>query len=247
MEGILGSAVVQEAISRVSSVIFSKHDEKASRKHNIERLEMAHTELELAMERSGKLPITDVSLLRRRKILKRAFEECGDVLHRCKQQAQEDEEIERGLAPTDSSFPKRIARATKSSIAYLLTMGKDDLSCSDVGSTSIMTHRQPPLEVTVGYVPHIKNEVQQESYATEIVGDNEERIDDVSMQQVAETAKSNAINCFSSQPELTGYGMLWKSKHGGAGFMVQKQSFERARAPKTQCWYLNRIKGSKRR
>jgi hypothetical protein len=133
MAGILGSAVLQEAISRVSSVIFRKHEEKVSRKNNMERLEMAHTELELAIERSGKLPITDVSLLRRRKILKRAFIECGVVLYRCKLQAQDDEEIKRRVPAADSSFPKRIARATKSSIAYFLTTGKDDPSSCDVG------------------------------------------------------------------------------------------------------------------
>ncbi|CAN6222310.1 unnamed protein product [Urochloa humidicola] len=104
MAGILGSAVVQETISRVSSIIFRKQEEKSSRKHSIERLEMAYTELELAIERSGKFPITDVSLLRRRKILKRAFKECGDVLHRCKMQAQEDDEIEQGLIPPHSYF-----------------------------------------------------------------------------------------------------------------------------------------------
>ncbi|KAF8731316.1 hypothetical protein HU200_016370 [Digitaria exilis] len=450
MAGILGSAVVQEAISRVSSIIFRKHEERASRKHIIERLEMAHTELELALERSGKLPITDVSLLRRRKILKRAYKECGDVLHRCKLQAHEDEETERGLTATDSSFPKRIARATRSSIGYLLPTGKDDLSNTDVGrfgwladcaskfvrdvesgcslrhytfcnplvrhllqgktlkygieqgsefryfhlwpicleqrgveaqlqylyvdhmaleksfsanlllrlsesidlvgvaikclqsltslfnladdtatgelallatnlqdmsqqsydppmagmqdlhpestqiwrpdpvccnedghrpvrnmvlselsnrfpeqvilfsftcclpalvfsmcnssderGTSIMTHRQPPLQVTVGFVHHIMKE-QQESYATEIVGDNEKRIYDVSMQQVAETARSNAINCFSSQPEFTVYARQWTSKHGGASFIVQKRSFDVKGRPRTPCWYTSR-------
>ncbi|KAL6647139.1 hypothetical protein ACP70R_014576 [Stipagrostis hirtigluma subsp. patula] len=132
MAGMLGSAVVQEAITRVSSIIFSKHEEKASREHNIERLEMARSELEFAMERSGKLPITDVSLLRRRKVLKRAFEECSDVLHKCKRQAQEGEEVEREPLLTHSSFPKRIAHATKSSIAYLFTTDKDHLCCSDV-------------------------------------------------------------------------------------------------------------------
>jgi hypothetical protein len=50
----------------------------SSRGHNIERLAVAHTELELALERSARMPITDVSLLRRRKLLKRAFKECGD-------------------------------------------------------------------------------------------------------------------------------------------------------------------------
>ncbi|KAF8731318.1 hypothetical protein HU200_016372 [Digitaria exilis] len=450
MDSVLGSAVVQEAISIVTSIIFRKREEKASRKHSIEKLEMAHTELELAIERSGKLPITDVSLLRRRKILKRAYKECGDVLHRCKLKAKEDEDIKGGLTPSDSSFPKRIARATKSSIAYFLPTGKDDLSSSDVGrfgwladcaskfvrdvesgcslrhytfcnplishllqgktlkhemkqesefryfhiwpicleqrgveaqlqylyvdhnaleksfvtnlllrlsesidlvgvaikclqsmtslfnlaaetasgeltllanlhdisqsydppmagmqelhaestrfwrpdpvcckedghrppvrnmvlselshrfpeqvivfsftcclpalelsmcsssyetGTSIMTHRQQPLQVAVGFVPHITIDVQQAKYATERVGDHEESIYDVSMQQVAETSRSNAINCFSSQLEFTGYARLWRSKHGGASFVVQKRSFDRKSGPRTPCWYVNR-------
>ncbi|KAL6880275.1 hypothetical protein ACP4OV_011840 [Aristida adscensionis] len=132
MAGTLLQAVVQEAISKVSSAVLTKHEEKAYREHGIERLEMAHTELELAVERSGKFPITDVSLLHRRKILKRALEECSDLLHRSKRQAQEGEDVDRGLTLTHSSFPKRIANAAKSSIAYLLTTNKDDLCCADV-------------------------------------------------------------------------------------------------------------------
>ncbi|KAL6647137.1 hypothetical protein ACP70R_014574 [Stipagrostis hirtigluma subsp. patula] len=132
MAGVLVSAIVQEVISRVSSIIFSKCIEKTSRDHNFERLEMANTELERAIERSSKLSITDVSLLRRRKILKRAFKECSDVLQRCKEQAQENEEVGQGLIQTNSSFPKRIAHATKSSIAYLFTPKKDLLCCSNV-------------------------------------------------------------------------------------------------------------------
>ncbi|KAL6880277.1 hypothetical protein ACP4OV_011842 [Aristida adscensionis] len=132
MAGTLVLAVVQEAITRVSSVVLSKREEKASREHSIERLEVAHSELELAVERSGKLPITDISLLRRRKILKRAFEECSDVLHRCKRRSVESEEVNRGLMLPHSFFAKRIAKATKSSIAYLFTKENDILSCSDV-------------------------------------------------------------------------------------------------------------------
>ncbi|KAF8783616.1 hypothetical protein HU200_000469 [Digitaria exilis] len=456
MDSVLGSAVVQEAISRVTSIIFVKREEKESRKHNIEKLEMAHTELELAIERSGKLPITDVSLLRRRKILKRAYKECSDVLHRCKHQAQEDEDIEGGFTPSDSSFAKRIARATESSFAYFFPTGKDDLSSSNVRrfgwladcaskfvrdvesgcslrhytfcnplirhllqgktlkhemkqeskfryfhlwpicleergveahlqylyvdhkaleksfvinlllrlsestdlvgvaikclqsltslfnlaaetitgelallanlhdmsqsydppaavmqglhteythfwrpnpvcckedghkpsvrnmvlselshrfpeqvilfsftcsfpalefsmcsssdetSTSIMTHRQQPLQVTVAFTPHCMTHKEQESYATEIVGDNEEQpINDVSMQQEAETARSNAINYFLSQPELRVYGRMWRSEHGGAGFVVEKRSFDREGWPITHSWYMNRRSAKK--
>ncbi|TVU40820.1 hypothetical protein EJB05_14299, partial [Eragrostis curvula] len=110
----------------------NKHGEKVSAGHNIERLEMAHSNLEHALDRAGKLPITDVSLLRRRKILKRAFEECIDVIHRCKLNAQEDNETNQGRMVMNSSFPKRIARATKSSIAYFFNMKQDGLCCSDV-------------------------------------------------------------------------------------------------------------------
>ncbi|KAL6647140.1 hypothetical protein ACP70R_014577 [Stipagrostis hirtigluma subsp. patula] len=132
MAGVLGSAVVQEAISRVASIIFRQREEKASREHNIERLEMAHTELELAIERSSKLPITEVSLLRRRKFLKRAYEECSDVLNGCKQQGQKDDEADREPMLTHSSFTKRISHATKSSIAHLFTTEKDDICYSKV-------------------------------------------------------------------------------------------------------------------
>ncbi|KAG2644413.1 hypothetical protein PVAP13_2KG203065 [Panicum virgatum] len=137
---MLGPPIVQEAISRVSSFISRKREEEESREHNIERLEMANTELELAIERSGKLPITDVSLLRRRKILKRALEECCDILHRCKLRALQDQETEQDRTVRHSSFPKRIACAAKSSIAYFLTSKKDYLSCSDVRSLRDVEH-----------------------------------------------------------------------------------------------------------
>ncbi|GJN24665.1 hypothetical protein PR202_gb12419 [Eleusine coracana subsp. coracana] len=81
---MLGSALVQEAVNRVSSFVFSKRDEQAPLEHNVERLEMALSELEFALERSAKLPITDVALLRRRKLFKRAYEEASDVLNKHK-------------------------------------------------------------------------------------------------------------------------------------------------------------------
>lgn len=71
MAHMVVSAVVQQSVSKVNSYLFGKHDDNdktTSREHNIERLEVAHTELELALERSARMPITDVSLLRRRKL-----------------------------------------------------------------------------------------------------------------------------------------------------------------------------------
>ncbi|TKW02174.1 hypothetical protein SEVIR_8G228500v4 [Setaria viridis] len=134
MAGMVGSAVVQETVSRITSYLFSKcdHDERtASTGHHIERLEMAHTELELALERSARMPITDVSLLRRRKLLERAFKDCGDLLHRCiKQQTMDAIELEQ---PVRHSFSKWIAHVTQSSVSsYFTGFCKDNISCSDV-------------------------------------------------------------------------------------------------------------------
>jgi len=133
MARMVASAFVQETVSRVTSYLFSKLDDKveASRGHYAERLEMAHTELELALERSARMPITDVSLLRRRKLLERAFEDCEYLLHRCsKQQATDISEMEQ---PATNSFTKRIAQVTQSSISsYFAGFCKDSTGCSDV-------------------------------------------------------------------------------------------------------------------
>ncbi|KAG2639675.1 hypothetical protein PVAP13_2KG076316 [Panicum virgatum] len=67
MAEMVGSAVIQEAVSRVSSFVLGKREDKESKGRIIERLEMALAELEFALERSVKLPITDISLLHRRK------------------------------------------------------------------------------------------------------------------------------------------------------------------------------------
>lgn len=88
---------------------------------------MAHSELDLALERSSKLPITDASLLRQRKIYKRAYDECGDVLHRCKLLILEGEDSHM----VKGGFTKRIFRAVKSSISSLIGMDKDEASYSD--------------------------------------------------------------------------------------------------------------------
>lgn len=103
MQELVSSTFAQDVVSRVSSYFFHKCQEKMSTGHNIESLEMAHSEMEFALERSGKLPITYVSLLHRKKILKRAFEDCSDILHRCKILSEEeegDEEIEQGQTVT---------------------------------------------------------------------------------------------------------------------------------------------------
>jgi len=96
MEEIVSSAVVQETVSQVLSALVQKYEEKEESDaiRNLERLEMAHIRLEAALETSDKWKITDTSMLRWRRKLKRAAQECDDTLHKCKQRILEDEQME---------------------------------------------------------------------------------------------------------------------------------------------------------
>ncbi|WVZ61695.1 hypothetical protein U9M48_011528 [Paspalum notatum var. saurae] len=86
--GMVGSAIVQEAVSRVVSFVLVKRKETSSQGRNMERLEMAVNDLEFALERSKKLPITNVSLLQRRKMIKCAYIEAMELLDKHKQQLE---------------------------------------------------------------------------------------------------------------------------------------------------------------
>ncbi|TVU40835.1 hypothetical protein EJB05_14315, partial [Eragrostis curvula] len=95
---MVGSALAQEGVSGVSSYISGKLEENASRAHTVARLEMALSQLEFALERAGKLPITYVSLLRRMKMLKRAYLQGTDLLSKHKKllvAAEEDQDVGR--------------------------------------------------------------------------------------------------------------------------------------------------------
>ncbi|CAL5091685.1 unnamed protein product [Urochloa decumbens] len=95
MAEMVGSAVIQEVVSRVSSFVLGKRKDKESKGHMIERLEMALAELDFALERSMKLPITDVSLLRRRNMITQGYVEAAILLDKHKRQSQqEDQRIE---------------------------------------------------------------------------------------------------------------------------------------------------------
>jgi len=124
MAEMVGSAVVQGAVSQILSDLIDRHEgkEKSKDNENLERLEMAHIKLEAALETSEKWQITDASLLRWRKNLKRAAQECDDVLHKCKNRILEEEKMEQEVS--SSAFPKRIAHATKSFISS--TFGIND-------------------------------------------------------------------------------------------------------------------------
>jgi len=104
----VSAVIVQETVSQILSGLVKKYDEKeeSNVNRNLERLEMAHIRLEAALETSNKWQITDASLLRWRRKLKRASQECDDTLHKCKQRILEDEQMEREVK--NSSLPNRI-------------------------------------------------------------------------------------------------------------------------------------------
>jgi hypothetical protein len=125
MAEIVRSAVAEEIVKQIVSGILDKQGRKPNEKEHLERLEMAHIKLEAALETSDKWQIRDASLLRWRKKLKRAAQECDDTLRRCKQRAVavEDEEKHQRVAVRGSwsSLPTRLAQATKSLVSSILS------------------------------------------------------------------------------------------------------------------------------
>ena len=89
MAEIVSSAVIQESFSQILSGLVEKYEEKEEINgvRNIERLEMAHIRLEAALETSNKWQITDTSMLRWQKKLKRAAQECDEKLHKCNRES----------------------------------------------------------------------------------------------------------------------------------------------------------------
>ncbi|WVZ53812.1 hypothetical protein U9M48_004705, partial [Paspalum notatum var. saurae] len=124
MAEIVGSAIIGETMSTIISNLSKNVEEKTDLSENIERLETAQIKMEAALEMSLKWQISNRPLLRWRSKLKRAAHECDDTLRQCKQRAIEEEDIRHDVR--ESSFPKRIAHATKSLISYFIPFGKDE-------------------------------------------------------------------------------------------------------------------------
>ncbi|CAL5091765.1 unnamed protein product [Urochloa decumbens] len=130
MTELVSTAIVQETVSQILSGLVPKYEEKeeSNEKRNLERLEMAHIRLEAALETSNKWHVTDASLLRWRRKLKRVAEECDDTLHKCKQRILEDELMEREVR--NFSLPNRIVHATKSFVFSVLNRNNNELTSS---------------------------------------------------------------------------------------------------------------------
>ncbi|KAF0926102.1 hypothetical protein E2562_021816 [Oryza meyeriana var. granulata] len=87
-----------EAVNQIIHGLVNRNERKSSAEEHMERLEMAHIKLEAALETSYKWRITDPSLLRWQKKLKRAAQECDDTLHECQQRVLEEEETEQEIS-----------------------------------------------------------------------------------------------------------------------------------------------------
>ncbi|KAL6880267.1 hypothetical protein ACP4OV_011832 [Aristida adscensionis] len=131
MGDMAASALVQEGVSGVSSYVSSKLKEKASTPHMVLRLEMALSQLEFSLERTGKMPITYVSLLRRRKLIKQAYIDGTNILNKHKMQLVEGNKETRQLA-TGSSFLEWVIHAAKLSVSSLIGLEKGYLTSSVV-------------------------------------------------------------------------------------------------------------------
>lgn len=126
----MGSAVIGETVSRIISSLTDKDEEKTDVSDHIERLELAHIKMEVALNISNRWQISDMPLLRWRSKLKRAAQECNDTLRQCKRRVHEQEQIRHHIS--QSSFPRRIVHATKSFISSFLTFGNEDCTSKSV-------------------------------------------------------------------------------------------------------------------
>lgn len=130
MAEMISSAVAHEAVNQVLSSIKERYEGNSGAKGHMERMEMAHIKLEAALETSDKWIVTSVPLIHWRRKLKRAAQECDDMLRNCKKRLQREEEIQHMLS--NSSFPMRIAHTTRSLAASIFNYGHNKLSLSTV-------------------------------------------------------------------------------------------------------------------
>ncbi|KAF0926111.1 hypothetical protein E2562_021825 [Oryza meyeriana var. granulata] len=117
-------------MNKIISGMIDKYERRSSAEEQMERLEMAHIKMEIALETFNKWQITDGPLLRWQKKLKRAAEECDDTLRKCRQHVQEEQETEQAVR--NSFFPRRIAHATKSLISSIFHGNIDEPSRSAI-------------------------------------------------------------------------------------------------------------------
>jgi len=130
----VASTLAQEGVSRVFSSISTKLDDRASRAHNVARLEMALSRLEFVLEWARKRPITYDSLIRRWGMFSRAYNEGVDLLNKHKLPAALEGHAETGQVVVRSSYYylQRIAGAAYFPFSSLAGLKRQCLSSSVV-------------------------------------------------------------------------------------------------------------------
>ncbi|TVU40774.1 hypothetical protein EJB05_14251, partial [Eragrostis curvula] len=122
------SAVVHEGVNRAVSFVLGNREGMASKEHKMERLEMAVSFLKVALERSGNLPITEVSMLHLRKRLESFYIEGRLLLNKLKGQEEGGQGVTRLY-----NFPRRFLSLARNLLpSSLLGFNVDrSLSLSD--------------------------------------------------------------------------------------------------------------------
>jgi len=135
MGEMVASALAQEGVSRLSSYISTKLDDRASRAHTVARLEMALSRLEFVLEWARKQPITYVSLIRRWNKFRCAYNEGVYLLNKHKLPALQGHEETGGqvvVTRSPSFLGRIIASAANFSISSLAGLNKQCLSSNVV-------------------------------------------------------------------------------------------------------------------
>ncbi|OEL25795.1 hypothetical protein BAE44_0013184 [Dichanthelium oligosanthes] len=121
MAEMVGSIIVGEVVNRTSSFLLGRHRDRLSAREGVERLEMAHIKMEAALEVSARWrSATDVSLLRWRRKLLRAADECDAALRRWKLRELQEEAARERLAR--APLPRRVAHAVFCFVSALLLL-----------------------------------------------------------------------------------------------------------------------------
>ncbi|CAN6294638.1 unnamed protein product [Urochloa humidicola] len=126
MAEMVGSIVVGEVVNRASSFLISRHRDCLSTREAIERLEMAHIKMEAALEVSARWPQQATSagapLLRWRRRLRRAADDCDAALHRWKLRELQEEAARERLSR--APLPRRVAHAVLCFVSALLVLAR---------------------------------------------------------------------------------------------------------------------------
>ncbi|CAN6300467.1 unnamed protein product [Urochloa humidicola] len=123
MAEMVGSIVVGEVVNRASSFLISRHRDCLSTREAVERLEMAHIKMEAALEVSARWPQhAGAPLLRWRRRLRRAAEDCDAALHRWKLRELQEEAARERLSR--APLPRRVAHAVLCFVSALLVLAR---------------------------------------------------------------------------------------------------------------------------